>query len=131
MKRAKRVAAALALLGHDAKYSTGEEAGGEDRIRTCGGLPHIRFPGVPIKPLWHLSAYFSSRSGSATNSSSATVAIRSGCLWMTAHDKEYGPDSVCGGEGGIRTRDTLADIPVFETGAFNHSATSPDAIHPG
>ena len=30
-----------------------------------------------------------------------------------------------GGESGIRTRDTLADIPVFETGAFNHSATSP------
>ena len=30
------------------------------------------------------------------------------------------------GEGGIRTPDTLADIPVFETGAFGHSATSPD-----
>ncbi len=29
------------------------------------------------------------------------------------------------GEGGIRTPDTLADIPVFETGAFGHSATSP------
>ena len=30
-----------------------------------------------------------------------------------------------GGEGGIRTRDTPKGIPVFETGAFNHSATSP------
>ena len=30
-----------------------------------------------------------------------------------------------GGEGGIRTRDTRTGIPVFETGAFNHSATSP------
>jgi hypothetical protein len=30
-----------------------------------------------------------------------------------------------GGEGGIRTLDTLARIPVFETGTFNHSATSP------
>jgi hypothetical protein len=30
-----------------------------------------------------------------------------------------------GGEGGIRTHDTLARIPVFETGTFNHSATSP------
>ena len=30
-----------------------------------------------------------------------------------------------GGEGGIRTPDGLAPIPVFETGAFNHSATSP------
>jgi hypothetical protein len=30
----------------------------------------------------------------------------------------------CGG-GGIRTLDTLSDIPVFKTGAFNHSATPP------
>ena len=35
-----------------------------------------------------------------------------------------------GGESGIRTRDTLADIPVFETGAFNHSATSPLCLAP-
>jgi len=32
---------------------------------------------------------------------------------------------VNGGEGGIRTPDSLATIPVFETGAFNRSATSP------
>ena len=31
-----------------------------------------------------------------------------------------------GGEGGIRTLDTLASMPHFECGAFNHSATSPD-----
>ena len=30
------------------------------------------------------------------------------------------------GEGGIRTLDTLARILVFETSAFNHSATSPN-----
>jgi hypothetical protein len=29
------------------------------------------------------------------------------------------------GEAGIRTLDTASGIPVFETGAFNHSATSP------
>ncbi len=29
------------------------------------------------------------------------------------------------GEGEIRTPATLAGRPVFETGAFNHSATSP------
>ena len=34
-------------------------------------------------------------------------------------------DSVCG-EGGIRTLDRLTPILVFETSAFNHSATSPD-----
>ena len=32
---------------------------------------------------------------------------------------------VSGGEGGIRTLDTVARIPHFECGAFDHSATSP------
>ncbi len=31
-----------------------------------------------------------------------------------------------GGEGGIRTHETIARPPVFETGAFSHSATSPN-----
>ena len=30
-----------------------------------------------------------------------------------------------GGWGGIRTPETLAGLPVFKTGAFNHSATHP------
>ena len=30
-----------------------------------------------------------------------------------------------GGRGGIRTPDGLAPMPVFKTGAFNHSATRP------
>src|SRR5947209_3578457 len=34
---------------------------------------------------------------------------------------------VRGGEGGIRTPDTVARMPHFECGAFNHSATSPGA----
>ena len=33
-----------------------------------------------------------------------------------------------GGEGGIRTPDTLASMPHFECGAFNHSATSPRGV---
>ena len=33
-----------------------------------------------------------------------------------------------GGEGGIRTHGTLARSPVFKTGAFDHSATSPIII---
>src|SRR4029077_1990441 len=32
---------------------------------------------------------------------------------------------LAGGEGGIRTPDTVARMPHFECGAFNHSATSP------
>src|ERR1017187_5733213 len=34
-------------------------------------------------------------------------------------------ESVYGGEGGIRTPDTVSGMPVFKTGAINHSATSP------
>ena len=30
-----------------------------------------------------------------------------------------------GGRGGIRTPDRLSPMPVFKTGAFNHSATHP------
>src|SRR6266545_7638609 len=37
------------------------------------------------------------------------------------------PGTGLGGEGGIRTHDTLARIPVFETGTFNRSVTSPVA----
>jgi hypothetical protein len=33
---------------------------------------------------------------------------------------------IVGGEGGIRTPDTVARTPHFECGAFNHSATSPN-----
>jgi hypothetical protein len=33
-----------------------------------------------------------------------------------------------GGEGGIRTPDTLSGMPVFKTGAINHSATSPELL---
>src|SRR4051812_30690748 len=32
-----------------------------------------------------------------------------------------------GGWGGIRTPETVARLPVFKTGAFNHSATHPTA----
>ena len=31
----------------------------------------------------------------------------------------------CGGEGGIRTHGRLASTPDFESGTFDHSATSP------
>ena len=34
--------------------------------------------------------------------------------------------AAAGGEGGIRTPDTVARMPHFECGAFNHSATSPN-----
>jgi hypothetical protein len=34
-------------------------------------------------------------------------------------------DCRTGGEGGIRTPDTLSGMPVFKTGVLNHSTTSP------
>ena len=33
-----------------------------------------------------------------------------------------------GGEGGIRTLEGLSPLPVFKTGAFNRSATSPKSV---
>ena len=33
-----------------------------------------------------------------------------------------------GGWGGIRTHEELAPLPVFKTGAFNHSATHPGVV---
>ena len=36
-----------------------------------------------------------------------------------------------GGEGGIRTPDTVARMPDFESGAFDHSATSPRLLAQG
>jgi hypothetical protein len=42
-------------------------------------------------------------------------------FWIAA--EAGGPGG--GGEGGIRTPDTVARMPHFECGAFNHSATSP------
>src|SRR5262245_10145268 len=44
---------------------------------------------------------------------------------MSANDDERH----AGGEGGIRTNDTVTRMPHFECGAFNHSATSPTLIN--
>jgi hypothetical protein len=40
-------------------------------------------------------------------------------------DSQLPDNTNTGGEGGIRTPDTLSGMPVFKTGAINHSATSP------
>ena len=45
---------------------------------------------------------------------------------MWAFDHVSGADKAgSGGEGGIRTPDTVARMPHFECGAIDHSATSP------
>ncbi len=52
-----------------------------------------------------------------------------GCRWDVQKDLVGEMKNNCmgldGGEGGIRTRDTRKRIPLFESGAFVHSATSP------
>ncbi len=59
-----------------------------------------RFPGVRLQPLGHPSGKHVTRS----------------CV--SQHELHSG-------QGEIRTHDTVAGMPVFETGAFNHSATCP------
>ena len=36
--------------------------------------------------------------------------------------------AISGGEGGIRTLGRVAPTPDFESGTFDHSATSPDSV---
>ena len=47
-----------------------------------------------------------------------------------ARESGAGPGHAVGGEGGIRTHDTLSGITVFETVRFNHLRTSPRAESP-
>ena len=35
---------------------------------------------------------------------------------------------ILGGEGGIRTHGTVTRTPDFESGTFDHSATSPESV---
>ena len=51
----------------------------------------------------------------------------SGAAWLTSRGRCGKTDLPVkfGGEGGIRTPETLASLAVFKTAAFNHSATSP------
>jgi hypothetical protein len=51
------------------------------------------------------------------------IAVSPRCLREAVMKK---PARGSGGEGGIRTPDTVARTPHFECGAFNHSATSPE-----
>ena len=46
-------------------------------------------------------------------------------MWAYSSVHRIGMDRLVGGEGGIRTHGFLAKTPVFKTGAFNRSATSP------
>ena len=50
---------------------------------------------------------------------SGSLGVLASTYWSSAYL------GVTGGEGGIRTPDTLSGMPVFKTGAINHSATSP------
>ena len=57
-----------------------------------------------------------------------------GCRYKSSESETcwVGVGTCYGGESGIRTHDTVARMPVFETGAFVHSAISPwDEAVPG
>ena len=83
-------------------------SGGERGIRTPDrGLAYTRFPSVRLQPLGHLSARVS------------FTKLYFACLDIVLEEIPSG------GREGIRTPDTLSGIPVFKTGAINHSATLP------
>jgi hypothetical protein len=47
-------------------------------------------------------------------------------LWVgTDQSKNHSTFNLTGGRGEIRTHERLAPLPVFKTGALNHSATLP------
>src|SRR6266446_22360 len=73
---------------------------GRGGIRTHGTLlTYTHFPGVRLKPLGHPSRH---------------------------HFLARAIETTVNGQGEIRTLDTgFTGMPVFETGAFNHSATCP------
>ena len=95
-----------------------EKNGGERGIRTPDrGLAYTRFPSVRLQPLGHLSSrvsltklYFTDRLLKETSLA----------IYDTVKNNIEN-----GGREGIRTPDTLSGIPVFKTGAINHSATLP------
>ena len=47
-----------------------------------------------------------------------------GLLWLMANGAKDGEHGA-GGRGGIRTHEGAEPLPVFKTGALNHSATLP------
>jgi hypothetical protein len=63
--------------------------------------------------------------GDHRTTSSRPAASRKSSIGRYSRKSPFGP--FLSGEGGIRTPDEPEPILVFETSAFNHSATSPDA----
>jgi hypothetical protein len=56
----------------------------------------------------------------------SALTFQAGNDWPIAYEVA----SSTGGEGGIRTPETLTRLLVFKTSAFNHSATSPQCAGP-
>jgi hypothetical protein len=98
------VSTALPML---ASLAAGARMRGDSNPRDA--FAPTRFPGVRLKPLGHPSGKSNAPPRQAT---AARLCAR--CHNNTAS-----------GQGEIRTHDTVAGMPVFETGAFNHSATCP------
>jgi hypothetical protein len=107
---------------------------GRGGIRTHGTLlTYTHFPGVRLKPLGHPSQH---------RLAALTIAIPQAKVASKAYRRPRLADNyelrttrlrvafagLLNGQGEIRTLDTgFTGMPVFETGAFNHSATCPAA----
>ena len=98
-----------------------------DRTRACRSRYNRTawLLGGERKQGWGLRAFFSAQRASIREwlSQKGTIVP---ALKRASRDKDfYFRDLDNGGEGEIRTPDTVARMPHFECGAFNHSATSP------
>ena len=86
---------------------------------------------IPLQVRYHLK--LAERKGFPCLSAGEGFAVLFSSCVCTSVGSNPTPSSVSsqiGGEEGIRTPDTLSDIPDFESGAFNHSATSPQDLDP-
>src|SRR3954469_12911288 len=110
-------AAARLIVSHHARSPRGFSPSRGSRFERTGwdsnpryAFTYTHFPGVRLKPLGHPSLLVPALK---TNGAA-------GCYAPPRRTRSTGH-----GQGEIRTLDTVAGMPVFETGAFNHSATCP------
>jgi hypothetical protein len=123
--------AMLLELTHSTRiYELGQTVTFTARVDTAQVISNDSAPyAAPIFGAYHIDPALS------IGVTQATLAIDgTDVLWATGGQFGLGGDMMtansydawmAGGEGEIRTREGLATLPVFKTGAFNRSATSP------
>jgi DNA-binding response OmpR family regulator len=91
---------------------------------TCAPLPLLFMSGYPGQDVADRGLLDPTASFLQKPFSPEELAQRVRGCW-TVGRRRPGTEEGDSGQGGIRTHDTLAGIPVFETGSFSHSDTCP------